>query len=146
MSAASILRTPAAVLAPASSLLLRLEGKVGELDERLKSTKQRAQRHTLVRLTAALPSTRPWPLASLLHPIVYRRVGRMHTTAQILFLRGVRQFFVPNNLPSHSEFCRLLRRAFSYLLEILRKLLSSPRRSDCRSLSSVTFFLLKQEK
>ena len=35
-------------------------------------------------------------------------------TAQMLFLRRVMQFLVPNNLPSHSEFRRLLGRAFSF--------------------------------
>ena len=37
----------------------------------MKRHKQGARGHTLVRLATALLSTRPLPLASLLHPIVY---------------------------------------------------------------------------
>ena len=46
--------------------------KDGRVRSEIKRHKQGARGHTLVCLAAALPSTRPPPLASLLYPIVYQ--------------------------------------------------------------------------
>ena len=57
-------------LASSPHVLLRPGGKGDRYRSEIKRHKQGA-RDILVRLAAALPSTRPRPLASLLHPIVY---------------------------------------------------------------------------